>query len=185
MTQSLADPALSALLHGSSTTEADDRLRWMVITWDLASSKPGNKTYVRIFLTDDSFLGVYGVRTPDTFSSVDPSLGTVNETRFCTSQALEHALDHSQVEENVGGVRLLCRPLAVDLSRFAEPDVVEEEPWRDAGALLSHMESGTRKGSAALAAINEARAEAIDTHLAEDWTELFTRTDQLKFWTGR
>ena len=71
------------------------------------------------------------------------------------------------------------------MSRFAEPDVVEDAPWRDAGALLSHMESGTRKGSAALAAINEARAEAIDTHLAEDWTELFTRTDQLKFWTGR
>ena len=41
MTQSLADPALSAMLHGPGTTEADDRLRWMVITWDLASSKPG------------------------------------------------------------------------------------------------------------------------------------------------
>ena len=199
-----APTTLAEMMGEAGMADADERLRWMLLTWDLGVPDAPRGRYYRYFTTLDCYLTSFGNRTQAVFTTdvtdKKPLRGRRSKFTYRAESALHDALDATAVYLNAGHT-MICRPLAVDLSSMAgEPLVsgfaaaagVSTAPGAgtrmdagDAGDLLMEMGIDSPTGREALAEINRVRADARGTHLDPGWTSSFPGSDATDLWLGR
>lgn len=172
------EATLKSVLTGLGHDPDSPRLRWMVLTWDLAKIEGTSNKFYRFHLTQDALLTTYGKRAPAAFTfrgSRPMQIGTLTST---SGDPLARAV-RTTAEKLKEGYVLVCRPLAVDCSVFAGPDVTEP---RD---LLGEVTRKTKAGTGVLDTVNQARSDARATHISADvsWGYAGLAPDDL--WFGR
>lgn len=176
---------LADMLRAEGLDGIEERLRWMILTWDLAKIGGAANQYVRFFATTGTSLAYTARRTPKHFSREDPLSGAAAASRFDDNdRSLEIAINQTTTRLDQG-YGLVCRPLAIDCFDFTHTTVIDGAPLRDAGQLVEQMAQNSDTGTEVLAYLNWARGEARRTHLAPDWQETTGYTDPVALWSGR
>lgn len=174
---SCVEPSLETMLDTAGVDLPPERMQWMVITWDLSMVNRINNDFFRVFLTLDASLTVHGDITPGVFDATTPRIGTTGDYTGETGGPLEQALIYTD-DALEDGHEILCRPLAVDCSEFAEGS------WtRRPSEMLFAMSVGSAEGRRVLGHINAARQQAFVTHASTEAHRNRFR-DAEKLWLG-
>lgn len=70
----------------------EGHLTWLVLTWDMTSTRGTTGVYHRFFLTADSYVATRGPRTPHSFQQKTPSLGDAMNSSIRHPWALRDAM---------------------------------------------------------------------------------------------
>lgn len=174
---------LAGKLTLDGVTDAPERVRWLLMTWDLAKTGDA-QWYTRIFLTNHGYGTFNGPRSPKLFDRKDPSRGAAGSgsSRQDTLAALQ-AQEYTERKMGSGGYALVCCPLAIDLFHFAPR--ISDAYRPDAGLLLMELKRKTELGLEVLAHVNTVRYDALETHLSPCWEKHFTHETTDLLWDGR
>ena len=174
---------LTDLVRPTGMNRPAERVRWLLVTWDLAVDRGSANKYYRFFLTDDCLLITNGARSEKVFADGKPLRGRMAFSRFNDAQALNDALT-TTASKLSGEYAMVCRPLAVDCSDW---DGEFTRAWKkisDAGHLVHELFNKTPTGIELLSHINNTRGLAMKTHLHPDWQGSFSHSDPRGLWAG-
>lgn len=158
-------------------------MQWMVLTWDVAAVNATTNLFLRVFLTRHSTVLAGGTLSPRHFDDLNPVLG--DDVRLmregvdpllCAETATDRALS--------SGYQLLCRPLAVDCSALAGTILADGSGFAEPAGLLGCFGQKTMERTLLLRQLNDARAAAVDTHIAPGWWDAFGLERDV-LWEGR
>lgn len=191
------DPTtLAEMMAADGMADVDQRLRWMVLTWDLAKINADEDKFFRAIISTDWYVSISGGRTNSAFATtatdVYPTLGRRTGFGQRSESALQNAVTATEVTVK-DGFKMLCRPLSVNLERFdGEPlltgftALAKGASGRtealDASDLVADLRAGGPTGREVLAEINRVRAAARATHLDPHWRQNFPGADELALW---
>ena len=177
-TQSLSGQLAAAGMH-----DAEERLRWMILTWDLAL--PGEaEQFARVFLSDDNYTTFTVPRSERLFARRSPHLGKLGTT---SSYGNPHAAEMAEEFTDTliaAGWAPVCVPLAVDVYGVGRTLRDSTLAAPGAGHLVNLLQAGAPMGLEALAHINTVRYDALETHLDEDWEKHFDHEHTTLLWDG-
>jgi hypothetical protein len=172
------------LLEVNGVQVPHGRLDWLALTWDLTSIKNPVAVCHRFFLTADSYLALNVPRSPSVYQSDLPSIGAPISSSYRHPWALRDALELTEALFYTGHV-MVCRPLAVDLSRFQYDMDADGTTYDDASDLVRRIQQKPSGGKVVLGDINKQRQAAGLDYLAPDWDTTTRHTDALALWEGR
>ena len=177
------EATLKDLLVADDLDPALPRLRWMVLTWDLAKLDEGRNDFYRVHLTQDALLATSGKRTPAVFAVRTGKPGKVADFVAKAGDPLARAVG-ATTELTMEGFHMVCLPLAVDCSKFADRTLANGNDLQQPRQLLDQIAKSTDLGLEVLRHINDVRREAIRTHIDEDWEDSFPEADPVDLFTG-
>lgn len=166
--------SLRMLLAREQLGDYTDRMNWMVLTWDLARVAPDESInrYVRVFLAAAEVLVVDGDRSASRFHRTNPQLGAPRDSMATLDTPLPYA--HSTTALALEqGYRMVCSPLAVDCSDLKDRRFPDHSYLGHHDSLPSAMTDDCLAGTTLLRTINTARWEAMLTHCAGGWDDLY------------
>lgn len=155
-------------------------LRWMLLTWDLVDPEPD--WYLRLFLTEDRTMAISGRRSATDFALTGSLSSSRQNLTLSKVSALQTAVEFTD-EALEAGHRWLCRPLAVDLSSYA--DSTSPDGFTGASDLLHCLQQDLRGRRAVLADINMARMKARRSHADPEWMTIRPGSSLEDLWEGR
>ena len=177
------EATLKDLLVADDLDPALPRLLWMVLTWDLAKLDEGRNDFYRVHLTQDALLATGGKRTPVAFNVRTGKPGKVEDFTSTAGDPLSRAVG-ATAELIMEGYGMVCLPLAVDCSGFADRTLANGNDLQQPRQLLDQIAKSTDLGLEILRYINDERREAIRSHIDEDWESSFPGTDPVDLFMG-
>ena len=82
------------------------------------------------------------------------------------------------------GYGMVCMPLAVDCSEFSDRTLPNGNDLQQPRQLLDQISKSTDLGLEVLRHINDARREALRTHIDDDWEDNFPDADPVDLFMG-
>lgn len=173
------------LLTGSGIDLTPERMRWMVLTWDFAYIDEHVNKYLRILLSADRMYLGTGRRRESCFSdTARPRFGE----HFADSAADGEdplVLAHESTDTALSsGYRMVCRPLALDLSALVGSRY-RGSPAERPSDLFDGLRGQSKSTVALLREVNCARTAALATHLDPQAPGHFPELTPEDLWAGR